>query len=96
MDILTLDKEKPIPVITGKTRVVLVGKGYSPEPAEPVHGSLYACVGTIMHFTGTGSGYDVRVEWDNDRSNAYYLRDLRMIEELPETNPNKSYKRWGG
>lgn len=92
MLILTYDEETFEEVISGETRVVLVGTHYSPEPSEPVWNSPHGCVGTVMLIYGNENDYDVEIAWDNGRSNPYKTKDLRIRPAQNENDPNYTFR----
>ena len=75
-----------------ETRVVLIGKRYTPEPTEPVWGSEYGCAGTVIEILGKYSDYDVKVKWDNDYDNSYEIKDLRLSPLESISNPNITFR----
>ena len=94
MNIYSLNSKTYGMVIIYETRVVLIGNRYTPEPAEPVHDSEYACTGTIVNMHKENSDYDVHVRWDNGQDNSYLIKDLRMIRDVEINNPNFAYRMW--
>ena len=76
----------------GETRVVLISGRYNPEPAEPVWGSKYECIGTITELLDEVDNYDVRVKWDNGKTNIYEIKDLRAYSSEDTSNPNTTFR----
>jgi len=76
----------------GETRVVLLGKRYTPEPVEPVWGSKYECIGTITELLDEVDNYDVRVKWDNGKTNIYEIKDLRAYSSEDTSNPKHNFQ----
>ena len=94
MDIWSLNGKTYGKVVLYETQVVLVGDRYKPEPSEPVHGSKYACIGTIIEMYRESSDYDVHVKWDNGEDNSYLIKDLRIVTDVMVNNPNFAYRMW--
>lgn len=92
MDVMDIKGMKFRKVIFGETRVVLTSDHYGAELAEPVYGSEYECVGTIV---GESDELDtpVAVNWDNGEGNLYKLEDLRAVAKTDTSNPNSSFRK---
>jgi hypothetical protein len=78
-------------VIVDKTRVVLVGTYYKPEPTEPVWGSDYGCAGTVVAIYDKTNKYDLQISWDNGEKNPYKLEDLRVRPSRDKNDPNHTF-----
>lgn len=92
MQIKDLKGGKISKVVFGETRVVLTSRSYDPEDAEPVYGSDYECVGTVITQSDT-EDVQLVVDWDNGESNTYYYDDLSVVGVIDNSNPNRSFRR---
>ncbi len=87
---------KPVKVVFGETRVVLINEGFSAQPYDPVWGSEHGCAGTVIkHYYGLGQ--PILVKWDRGKNtNNYATEDLRIHtgqKHKVAPNPNMSFRR---
>ena len=88
-------------VVFNKTRVYLTAEaGFAPSALNPIIGSEFECLGTIIAMTAEHEGIYLfyLVKWDNGSTKHYRFSDLRIYggEELIEKpplpdNPNKAF-----
>ncbi len=73
--------------------MVLVSNRHGQGNSDPVRGSRFQCVGTVVSRSLDSDG-PLRVKWDNDHENIYRSKDLLIYsdKEMRE-NPNFTFKR---
>ena len=85
------DEGNLVSVKLGKTRVILITRRYGVEVFNPVWGTGYADVGTVMRASKR-SGH-ISIDWDNcSMSMLYNSEDLQIYKEMPSDNPNRTFK----
>ncbi len=74
-------------------RVYYVSNFHGQAPNNPLRGSTYECIGTIIRFTPDGHGYPLKIKWDNGQSNTYRVEDIEHAEDSTyAVNPNAMFK----
>ncbi len=76
-----------------KTRVILTVDKYGKGSSDPVWGTGWACVGTVVGIS-KDSEDPIRVDWDNNRTNIYNPECLQIYSDKEmKPNPNFTFKR---
>lgn len=80
-----------VSVKLGKTRVILITRRYGVEKFNPVWGTKYSDIGTVIRVSKVAG--NISVDWDNcSMTMLYNYKDLQIYKEMPSDNPNMAFK----
>jgi len=95
--LLTDYNENPVVFVINESRVKLYGGNYQPATTNPVVGSKYECVGTVISLDNN-SHHPIRVRWDNGNHNDYRQRELIVVDvvkeppDIKKLGPNAAFR----
>lgn len=89
-ELVSLDLSETKKVLQIGDRVYYVSDVHGQSLPNPLKGSRYECVGTIVPSKNLCS-YPARVRWDNGSENSYNFNDLEL-ESRPNPDPNAVFR----